>query len=235
MDDETLVAFVDGELGPDAAAQVAAAADGDPALAARIAMFRRTRAALAAHRVPGPVPDALAERIRATVAAAQPAVARRWASWPTALAASLALAVGLGAGLGTGLHLGGPGAPDGGFGVVAVSGADVAAALAELASGERRSLPDGGEVALVASFLGPDGTLCREFEVTDVAGDTLVSVACHGTSAWDVRFALAAPADTGGYAPASSIETLEVWLETTGMGEPLTGPDEADLLRRLPR
>jgi hypothetical protein len=66
-------------------------------------------------------------------------------------------------------------------------------------------------------------------------GDTLVSVACHDGSAWNVRFALAAPANTGGYAPASSIEALEVWIEVSGMGDPLTHEDEATALRSLPR
>jgi hypothetical protein len=71
--------------------------------------------------------------------------------------------------------------------------------------------------------------------VTGGAGDTLVSVACHDGAAWDVRFALAAPASTSGYAPASSFEALEVWIEVVGLGAALPLADEADLLSRISR
>jgi anti-sigma factor RsiW len=247
MDDETLMAYADGELGADDATQVAAVAATDPGIAARIEMFRRTRAVLAPHCVPDPVPDALADRIRATLAAdrstgpADPAkapapqvahlVARRPVFWPAALAASLALAFGLWSGLQLGTTAPGDPAP----GIAALTTPGLGTALVELASGERRTLPDGAEIAMVASFRDPEGTLCREFEVTGGAGDTLVSVACHDGAAWNVRFALAAPANTGGYAPASSIEALEVWIEVAGMGDPLTPGDEATALGSLPR
>ncbi len=151
--------------------------------------------------------------------------------WPAALAASLALAVGLWSGARLGTTTPADTAP----GIAALAAPGLGAALAELASGQRRALPDGAEIAAVASFRDPDGTFCREFEVTGDPGDTLVSVACHDGLAWNVRFALAAPANTGGYAPASSIEALEVWIEISGMGDPLTREDEATALRSLPR
>jgi hypothetical protein len=260
MDDETLMAYADGELDPATAAQVAAAAATDRDVAARIEMFRRTRAALAAHRSAPPLPDAMAERLAerirsaaapvvapAAVATAEPAAAPSGATvvplpahrplvWPVALAASLALAVGLG----TGLQLGAPGeAPVRGAAVTALDAPGLPEALATLPAGDRTTLPDGTELAMVASFRGPDGALCREFETVRADADTLVSVACHDGSgtgpAWDVRFALAAAPDSGGYAPASSIEALEVWLDVAGMGESLTLEDEAAALAGLGR
>jgi hypothetical protein len=123
--------------------------------------------------------------------------------------------------------------------VAALDAPGLTDALATLAAGERTTLPDGTELAMVASFRAPDGALCREFETLRANTDTLVSVACHGDAgtgpAWDVRFALAAAPDSGGYAPASSIEALEVWLEVTGMGESLTLEDEAAALAGLAR
>jgi hypothetical protein len=255
MDDATLMAYADGELDATQAAGVAAAAAADPAVAARIEMFRRTRAALAAHRAPAPLPGALADSLAARIRAASAAPAaptatltgeaaarvvplspRRLAmAWPVALAASLALAVGLG----TGLRLGGPGQDGPGATVTALGAPGLAAALGTLPAGERMTLSDGTELAMVASFRAPDGALCREFETVRAEADTLVSVACHdasdGGAAWDVRFALAAAPDSGGYAPASSIEALEVWLELAGMGDSLTLEDEAAALAGLAR
>ncbi|MCU0908768.1 MAG: hypothetical protein MUF73_15325 [Rhodobacteraceae bacterium] len=261
MDDDTLMAYADGELDPATAAQVAAAAATDPGVAARIEMFRRTRAALAAHRRAPLLPEAMAERLAARIRSAQapvaapvaavsaepaavpsgatvvPLPARRALVWPVALAASLALAVGLG----MGMQLGAPGeAPARGATVAALDAPGLAQALATLPAGERTTLSDGTELAMVASFRAPDGALCREFETVRAEADTLVSVACHGDAgssgpAWDVRFALAAAPDSGGYAPASSIEALEVWLEVTGMGDSLTLEDEAAALAGLAR
>jgi anti-sigma factor RsiW len=58
--DEMLMAFADGEVGPAEAGAIAAAAATDATLAARIDMFRQTRARIAALRddtalaAPGP-------------------------------------------------------------------------------------------------------------------------------------------------------------------------------------
>jgi len=246
MDDETLMAYADGELDAAAAAQVAATAAAEPAVAARIAMFRRTRAALATHRTAPPLPDALAGTLAARIRTATsgqfvttpggadvkvvPLSQRRAIAWPVALAASLALAVGLGAGL----RLGAPDPVASGAQVAALDVPGLGTALGTLPAGERMSLADGTELAMVASFRALDGALCREFETVRDGSDTLVAVACldmpEASAMWDVRFALAAAADSGGYAPASSIEALEVWLDVAGMSDPLTLADEAAAL-----
>jgi hypothetical protein len=81
--DESLNAYVDGELSPDEAAELARHAARDPALAARIARFHRLKAAVAG--IAPPVTPPLIPSRRGPVA--------RW-HLPLALAACLALAVG---------------------------------------------------------------------------------------------------------------------------------------------
>ena len=76
-DDETLMRWSDGELSPDAAARLEAAARTDPALAARMEAMSRSRQALAeAFPIAFDPRDAdLARRIAAAGAAATPALA----------------------------------------------------------------------------------------------------------------------------------------------------------------
>jgi anti-sigma factor RsiW len=117
IDDETLVAWCDGELDPAAAARVAARVAREPKLAARARMFRRTaelaRGALAPV-IAEPVPARLVQAIQAPakpaeIVAFRPRTAPRKAlGW--ALAASVALAAVLGAG---GVFTGRIAAPDG--------------------------------------------------------------------------------------------------------------------------
>jgi anti-sigma factor RsiW len=107
FDDETLVAFVDGELDDAAAAEVARAVESDAELAARVDMFRTSsvmvRAAFA-DVIYEPVPDRLLAAARGPVAAADNVVpfrkrspVGRWIALP--LAASVAaLMIGAGAG-----------------------------------------------------------------------------------------------------------------------------------------
>ena len=107
FDDETLVAFVDGELDDAAAAEVARAVESDAELAARVDMFRTSsvmvRAAFA-DVIDEPVPDRLLAAARGPVAAADNVVpfrkrspVGRWIALP--LAASVAaLMIGAGAG-----------------------------------------------------------------------------------------------------------------------------------------
>ncbi|MGE0726277.1 MAG: anti-sigma factor, partial [Alphaproteobacteria bacterium] len=109
FDDETLVAFVDGELDEDKRAAVASAIETDPETAARVRAFRDSavlvRAAFA-DVVDEPVPDRLIQAARGRPAEGAAVVPlrrrggmslRHWLALP--LAASLAaLAIGLGAG-----------------------------------------------------------------------------------------------------------------------------------------
>jgi hypothetical protein len=109
---------------------------------------------------------------------------------------------------------------------------DVAAALSQLASGDSRELPGAGRLTAIASFRDQAGSFCREVEHDALSGDTLVAVACRDGGRWAVRLAVAAgPAE--GFAPASSLETLDAWLAATGAGAPLAAADEAAALAGL--
>ncbi|WP_459616032.1 hypothetical protein [Bordetella sp. 2513F-2] len=248
--DATLMAYADGMLDDETAAQVEASARADARVAARIALFRQTGAALrqtAQARRAEPLPQALRDRVQQMLDEARapqgskvlpfqrparpddasgPARPRRAMAGPLALAASLALAVGLGAGMWM--------APQGGqgewLGTAALEHGGVAEALARVESGARASVA-AGEVTLVASFLDGQGALCREFEL-EADSRSLVSVACHDGSTWDLRFAAAA-GGSGGYAPASSLGALDAYLAAAGAGQPLSPGDEAKALARL--
>lgn len=244
IDDATLMAFADGELDAASAARVAEAVAGDPDAAARVELFRRTRAVLSAAagmRPAGPVPEALLARVQATLAEARARAApevvplrpkRGPAAWGMALAASLALAVGVAGGFRIARGPAGDAAP--GLSLAALGGRDVAAALARLPSGARTAIP-GGEMAAVASFRSSAGETCREVEIDPEAGNTVVAVACHTGRGWDLRLAVAAAAAEGGYAPASSLEVLDAYLASTEAGAPLSLEEEAAALAALSR
>ncbi|TCO73322.1 hypothetical protein [Rhodovulum euryhalinum] len=241
--DETLMAYADGALDPAEAARVGAAVAADPALARRLALFSGTRDVLAraaAARPEAPVPDALMARVRATIEAGRagaetdatvvplrrPSVPPR-PFRPMAIAAGLALALGLAGGVLVGLSLG-DGVP-GGLRIATLGTRGLAEALSGLPSGARAAVAD-GEVAIIASFRNADGELCREFELDAAERATVVSVACREAAGWQTRFAVVAGAVDTGYAPASSLETLDSYLAAIGAGAPLAPLDEAAAL-----
>lgn len=242
--DEILMAYADGELDPETARAVEAAAQVEHRLARRIALFRETGDALArasAARNDAPVPESVMSRVRETLAATRvhgeagevepfgraaprPGQMRRraWRAWqPAAIAASVALAAGLGIGLLVDPALS-PGDPSPRF--ATLHGAGIDEALSRLDAGERARVA-AGEVAIASSFRTETGDFCREFEV--YAPDRgYVGVACHDGAAWELRFAMLGSSGGGeGYAPASSLEALDAWLASIGAGAPL-GPEE---------
>jgi hypothetical protein len=225
ISDEMLMAYADGELDAAAMAEVERAMAEDESLAERVAAFADTRRAVkAAYAAPPPISADLAAKVRALGAASRPSPAtagvidlasrRRPAPvWSTAMAASVALAVGLAGG-----WYAGTGAPGGeGLQLTALSDPGISGALATVAAGDRLEL----------------GALCREFEYDQSAGSTYVGVACEQSGTWDLRFAVASAPDDGGYAPASSLDTLDAYLEATGAGQPMTPEDEAAALAAL--
>ena len=230
FDDETLMAFADGELPEAEAAPLRRALAADPAVAARIETFRRARAAVAG-LAPAPAPAALEARIRAlaatgpATAASAPAGAgadvvplasrRRVPAWQVPAAAAAALVLGLSVALLT---------------RPADDAAERAALLDSLPSGESRPVA-GGEIAVVATFRDAGGLLCREYEET-TAGRRMVSVACRGAEGWDLRLAIAAGGEAG-YAPASSLDALDAWAAANGAGAPMSPAEEAAALAGL--
>ncbi|MFN5998655.1 MAG: zf-HC2 domain-containing protein [Paracoccaceae bacterium] len=246
IDDERLMAYADGALSPDEAAEVEQAIAADEALAAKAAAFAdsRTMVKRALGAAP-PVSDKLAATIRAM---AEADAAKRQAPtgsaqvidlasrrrtvpfWQLPIAASVALAVGVFGG-----WIGKPPADEiGGIAVAVVDETALVEALAAVKSGERTEIGNGVAFTAIASFRDGDGQLCREFEQDRAGGDTVVAVACRAEEAWSVRFAVAAPAsDDTGYAPASSLDTLDAWLSAIEAGAPLSDAEEADALADL--
>ncbi len=248
--DETLMAYADGELDAETMAAVEAAMQSDPVIADRVALFDLSRQRLAdGLGEPEPVSAELLASVKAladkhnakaqdpktpetsVVAFPTPAArARTQPRWQLPLAASIALLVGLS--LGPLL----PWPDNNDTQQIALTGLDtpgLATALATIPSGEEIALADGSSLRPIASFQDGGGTLCREFELDQASGETLVSVACHQEGSWSLRFAVAAGQNDDGYAPASSLDALDGYLTAIEAGAPLSVEAEADALGGL--
>jgi len=222
--DETILAYVDGELGPAEAAALEAEIARDPGLARRIADHRALREAAAgafAGVLAEPVPDRLL-----AAAMAEPAVvradfgrSRRLAvpAW-AAMAASLAIGVMLGQGVQMLNH-----SP------LSVGDRGLEA-RGELAGALDHNLAaDPGAVRLGVSFRDAERSYCRSFFIER---DALAGVACREDGRWAVRMtAEAKPGEAGGYRMAASAMPPPVLsaIDTMMVGEPLdrTGEEAA--------
>ena len=204
---ETLMAYVDGELDPQARADLEAAMRDDPQIERRIARERQLRdrihAAYAAE-LAHPVPDRLLAALRQTsrtielkavdLADTSESAARktarplpRRARWPyvTSMAASLLLA--MGAGLFT-WHRARSVMVEEIDGSLVASGA-LADGLSDRLAGEpARS----ASVSIGFSFVAKSGDYCRTFSISVGAGAS--GLACHRANQWAIR--VLAPAMT---------------------------------------
>lgn len=249
FDDETVMAFADGELDEATASALERALAHDEELALRVAMFAETRA-LAAAELSSAHEGAVPEELRASVArmvdaarereaADRPAAIvplRRAANDPgrrpgfrfmVPLAASLvAVAAGIG-----GYALGTTGeAPSPGLSIAGLTVEGLPEALDKTMSGDTAALAGpNSRFRAIATFRDEADQLCREFEV-DQAGKTVVSVACRDEAQWQVNFAVVAPGDGDGYAPASSLDALDAYLSAIGAGEPMAADEEGEAL-----
>lgn len=185
IDDDMLMAFVDGELDEVSRARVERAVAEDPALQARLEQQQHLRDRLAAHYGPvaeEEVPDrfrALLETNVVPFPAAKPRPARPLWQAMTALAATLVL------GLAIGRTLLAPGAsgPIGVQGGVMVAQGELATALdTQLASAQAQDAP----TRIGVSFASADGRACRTFDSQAAAG-----IACHGDNGWQVMMTAA--------------------------------------------
>ena len=232
IDDETLMALVDGEITGDKSARLQTRIAADPELARRYALFTETAERVKAAAIADPdakVSPALTARIRdlgrstshkpGNVVSLRRA-ASRWQ--PVALAASLALAVGFSAGL---LFSPGPPGMDG-----PALTADLQDRLNTLPSGDNETLSDGRTLSVVASFTDGGGAFCREYEIESRGGSGYVSVACRVDAEWSLRFATAKPEQAGDYAPAASLEALDAFYTSTGASQPLSPEEERRFL-----
>jgi hypothetical protein len=107
-------------------------------------------------------------------------------------------------------------------------------ALATVESGKEIRLAGiSDRFRVIATFRNNAEDLCREFEVDSADGSTVVSVACRSEGEWRVSFAVVAPGDAQGYAPASSGEALDAYLSAIEAGDPLSVEEEAEALAAI--
>jgi hypothetical protein len=232
FDDETVMAYVDGELEPPARVALEAAMACDPQLLRRVEAQRALRARLQRACAPlleEPVPERLLDAARgARAPAAVPPLprarppVRRW-SWPqwSAIAASLVVGALLGPPL---LH-----PPDGSVtardGRLLATGALAQALSRQLVSTQAPN----AAVRIGLSFRRRDGAYCRSFLLR--APSPLAGVACREQDAWRMQVlagALPGPA-VGDYRPAAAAMPAAVTgtVDALIAGEPLDAAAEA--------
>lgn len=258
FDDETLMAFADGELDAQTRLAVEKAMETDATIADRVALFAKTGALGKQALGPladEPVPEALLANVKAMVDRATQADAEETAAqgnviplaaaartpwhestgrWAMPLAASVALVIG---GL-AGFYIANMPGEDAtaGLQIAQFNQPGLIDALHVVPSGSDITLPSTGDrLRMIATFRDIDDALCREFEVDQDNRSTVVSVACRMTDSWEVRFAVAAASGSpDGYAPASSLQSLEAYLSAISAGDPLSQSDEKAALAALP-
>jgi hypothetical protein len=253
FDDETLMAFADGEADDVTRARIMRAIATDPAVAARVEMFRASRARtsealkpLAQQAVPPGLKlsvEAMIERdleSRAQKAAAasgiidlaQKRAARKpmlTAPWFAPLAACIVLAVGAAAGYAVGLTM--PVQDEREF--ASIRDPAIMQALYEAPSGKLVDLTPGRTLEAVLSFQLEDGTLCREFKLREPNAKGVISIACLESDHWQTHLVMAATRPEEDYVPAGSAETIDAYLTSIHAGSPLDGATEEKILRSL--
>lgn len=244
FDDETLMAFADGELDDATAQRLEAALEHDEALAERLAVFLDTRMAIASAMQPlinEPVPEALTASVRRMAEEAeahkadnvvafrsrQPAapVAVRQ-QWLMPIAASILAVV-----TGVGGFMAGRGSleADASFETV------LANALDRQPSGADTALGSATDLHVVSTFTDGGGVLCREYELKR-RDETTASVACRIDGGWVTRLALSSPSGEGatgeGYEPAAAQEVIDAYLVSIEAGQPLDADAEKAMLEK---
>lgn len=206
--DETLMAFVDGELDAAQGAELERALGGDAALQARVAALQAQRPRIAAAFAPAldePVPDRLARLLAGETGAASATVVdlaaaraartpRRampgWAQWG-GMAASVLL------GLLLGLRWAGPG---GDSSLDLRDGRLVAGGAIEQALSTQLAAAGPAPVAVQLSFIDRAGAYCRTFSTLALAG-----LACRREGRWAIQtLAASEGAAEGAMRPAAT-------------------------------
>ncbi|MBY5556719.1 hypothetical protein HFO41_27450 [Rhizobium leguminosarum] len=235
FDDETLMAFADGELDETQSRALEEALASNEALCERLAVFLDSRQLVGDALKPlidEPVPEALLASVRRmadevrhqkpqdNVVSFRPKQQQQtMRRWLVPVAASLvAIMTGV-----VGFALGRVNPP------ASNSGAEIAAVLDREVSGRDVTLSSPETVLhVVASFRDERGELCREYELKQPKSSTL-TVACRQNGAWATRLALTS-AKADGYVPASSQETIDAYLASIQAGEPLSPEEEREVL-----
>lgn len=236
FDDETLMAFADGELDEATSARLEAALEADEALAERLAVFFESRTLVAGALKPlidEPVPEALLESVRrmaddarsretktGNVVSLRPKPQQETRRWLMPLAASIVAVITGVVGFTVGRNLDSS-TPD--------STAQIAVLLDREASGQDIALGTSGETLhVIATFRDKNGSLCREYELKQASNST-VSVACRQDGTWVTQLALSS-VKAEGYVPASAQETIDAYLSSIEAGAPLSPEEERAIL-----
>lgn len=244
--DEELMALADNALPASRSKELEALVARDDALRQRVEMFRASRKAIAASLGPlaaEPVPEALQDAVRRMIDQEGALAGKvlpfprtsnsgQGRLWPMGLAASLVAVIAGAAG-----YMLGMGGEAGGQSLVAAVGAvlppELATQLDVLPSGAD-AMFDSGHFRMMSTITTRDGVLCREFEVDAIdSGTTTVAVACHTGGQWRLEIAVAAPASAEGFAPASSLSTVEAYLDAVGATDPLEVEAERTALQEM--
>ena len=252
LDDETLMAFADGELDEVTAARVARAIADDPELAKEVEMFRAARARAAEALQPlarEPVPAGLSLSVAAMIerdrearaAANSPSrvvplrreVRHRPApAWLMPMAAAIVLLVGGSGGYFLGSQLTAPVPAE----FASIDDPAIIQALSEIPSGKAMDVPGTGRtIEPVLSFQLEDGTLCREYKLKGPDAKGVISIACLEQNNWKTHLLMAATRPEEGYVPAGSAETIDAYLASIHAGSPLDGPAEDAALKSVRR
>lgn len=238
LDDETLMAYADGELAPEQAAAVEARLAHDPAAQRALEIFVATggwvRHAFdgALHeRVPDHLVTAIGQQPAATILPFRRvgiAPAGRFVL-PNALAAGLALLLGLGAGYWLNLPEPGPGG-----GLLAELDSATVQELAERGTAARQVAIGGGArtAEILATFQAADGRWCRELALVG-AENVATAILCRSADAGWLPAAYLArqPGEADGFAPAAGEpDPADVLGAALGAGTPLTPEEERRLI-----
>ncbi len=187
IDDETLAAYLDGELDAERARRVEEMVEHDPALKKRLAAWERSDRALrlALMEAGARLPEEAVATIMAATAEKSPSsshtAAGGWRAWlarclsgPALASAAAALVIGVVAGallVGSGLRLGGSGGAESPSSAFLVAGGPLAKGLESVPSGGESVIADmGRRLALVATYRARDGRWCREFRLEPADG-----------------------------------------------------------------
>lgn len=218
VDDKTLMAFADGELGPEERANVEAALASDPVLREKLQAHQNMRNRLTAAfdgALAEPVPERLtaaaqprgAEVVSLTQRRAMKWSAREWGAMAASIAAGLLIGIGA-------MNTQAPliAASDGGL---EARGALARALTTQLASDEA------GAIRIGLSFVSQDDGYCRTFSVTrsDTSG-----LACREDDRWAI--AMTAQGGGGEVRMAGTPEAILAAVDAMIAGEPMDADAE---------
>lgn len=224
MNEDQIIAYVDGELGPLDALRFERAMEADPSLAAEVGRQRALRDRIAGHFQPlaeAPPPAHLTALLdRSSNVAPLPAKRRRFGMEDAAIRyAAIAATLVIGLVVGQALPRG-PVAPLGERDGAIVAQGELARALdMQLASAPRE-----GPYRVGVSFVARDGRFCRTFSGADGAG-----IGCRGVDGWSLeRFVGDRRPDAATVYRQAASPSAEILAAAQDMmaGDPLDGAGE---------